>query len=202
MQDMPRPKLHDDTTRRALLDAAEKLIAEQGVDALSLRTVAAAAGASTQAVYSLFAGKPGLLAELATRTFAILSEGLDRLPVTDDPQADLVGVGLRVFRPYAATHPAMFRLSFQRISPTMPLTPEFQRERWESFARLELRHQRLSAAGLLVGRSPREAALQYNALLEGLASSALRGVLPKSRERQMWLSALTALVRGFAEPLI
>ena len=51
--DMARPIKHDATTREALLDAAEALLADSGPDAVSVRTVADEIGVSTRAVYSV-----------------------------------------------------------------------------------------------------------------------------------------------------
>ena len=55
---MARPNKHDATTREALLDAAETLLAVGGPDAVSVRSVADAVAVSTRAVYSVFGSKP------------------------------------------------------------------------------------------------------------------------------------------------
>ena len=54
---MGRPREHDEKTARALLAAAEQLLQQRGTAALSLRQVAAGAGTSTRAVYSLFGSR-------------------------------------------------------------------------------------------------------------------------------------------------
>ena len=64
--------------RRALLDAAARVFARQGIDAASLDDVAAAAGFTKGAVYSNFGSKEGLVAALVDdRTSAYLEVGLD-----------------------------------------------------------------------------------------------------------------------------
>src|SRR5829696_293212 len=71
---MARPKLHDEALRTKLLDRAAELLSSEGPEALSLRRLAADVGTSTTAVYSLFGGKPGLLAAVydeAVRRFAL-----------------------------------------------------------------------------------------------------------------------------------
>jgi hypothetical protein len=45
--------------RRAVVEVAARVLAEDGPHGLSLRRVAAEAGGSTQIVYTLFGGKPG-----------------------------------------------------------------------------------------------------------------------------------------------
>ena len=64
--------------------------------------------------------------------------------------------------------------------------------------------QGLDDAGLLSGKSVREAAVEFNALMEGLANAELRGAvfrnLPEGKEERAWRKALTTLVRGLGAP--
>ena len=90
---MGRPREHDEHTRAALRAAAERLVADGGVAAFSVRAVADQAGTTTRAVYSLFGSKDGLLVDaLAQGAFDYLTEGIDALGDTDDPVADLIAV--------------------------------------------------------------------------------------------------------------
>jgi len=54
---MGRPREHDDATAAALLAAAEWILEEEGLQALSLRRLAEAADTTTRAVYSLFGNR-------------------------------------------------------------------------------------------------------------------------------------------------
>jgi hypothetical protein len=62
--------------------------------------------------------------------------------------------------------------------------------------------ERLEAAGLLGDKPVPEAAVEFIAMLEGLANAELRGavlrLLPEGDEERAWRNALTTLVRGFA----
>src|SRR5215212_9156269 len=89
-----RPQEHNEKTRAALRAAAERLVARGGAGAFSVRAVADEAGTTTRAVYTLFGSKDGLLIDaLAQGAFEILADGIDDLPDTDDPVADLIAVG-------------------------------------------------------------------------------------------------------------
>ena len=46
----------------------------------------------------------------------------------------------------------------------------------------------------------RDAVRGFHALCEGLAAIELRGLLPAGDEERIWRDALSALVRGFADP--
>src|SRR4029453_15136385 len=98
---MGRPRLHDETTERELLAAAERLLAEGGAEALSVRRLAEAAETTPRAIYSLFGGMDGLFRALFREAFHALSADLDALPLTDDPRADLIATGATGFRGWA-----------------------------------------------------------------------------------------------------
>lgn len=85
-----RPR--DDTIDAAILAAAREQLAAVGYEALSLVSVAEAAGTTRQALYRRWAGK----ADLATAAIASMSR-LEERPDTDRPFDDLV-VELEAFR--------------------------------------------------------------------------------------------------------
>jgi AcrR family transcriptional regulator len=197
---VPRPRLHDDRTGAALLDAAELIVARSGPHALSVRTVAEEVGTTTRAVYSLFGSKGGLLAQLALRAFEFLRDGLDALPVTEDPAADLIDCGVKVYRPFVIERPSLYRIVFQRVVPGLELSDELRAARAEAFGRLESRVARIAAAGRLPRREVRVAAVEFNAMCEGLANAELRGgtlrILPRGEEERAWRDAFETLVHG------
>ena len=200
---MGRPKEHDDVTRAALRAAAERLVAEHGPAALSVRAVAKEAGTTTRAIYSLFGSKEGLLVDaLAQGAFEFLFEEIGKQPETDDAVADLIAVGTHGFRRLVVEHPALYRIAFQRILPGLTPGPELTAARQRAWSQLTVKVQRLADAGLLEDTSVQKAAVEFNAMLEGLANAELRGNvfrnLPERGEEDAWRHALTTLVRGFA----
>ena len=197
---MGRPKEHDERTAHALLEAAEALVHSGGADAVSVRRVADEVGTSTRAVYSLFGSKEGLLAALGSRAWELVAEGVDRLPVTNDPAQDVVNVGTVVFRDFAINHPSMFRIAVQRTVGPRELDEAFRPTRIQALHGLRARVERLAQAGLLNGRPVRDIIRQFHALCEGLAALELRGVIAQQEGARIWQDALAALVTGFASP--
>lgn len=200
---MGRPREHDDATRGALRVAAERLINDGGPGALSVRAVAAEAGTTTRAVYSLFGSKEGLVVDsLAQSAFEFLADGVDKLVESDDPVADLVAVGVPVFRTLVLEHPALYRIAFQRIAPGLHAGPEVTAARAHAHDLLNAKIRRVQDAGLLGRKTVLEAAVEFNAMLEGLANAELRGsvlpILPPGTEERAWREALSTVVRGFA----
>ena len=195
-----RPKEHDEQTRATLRAAAERLVAEGGPDALSVRSVADEAGTTTRAVYSLFGSKDGLVSALAQSAFELLYARIDELPETEDPAADLVAVGTDVVRGLVRDHPALYRIAFQRIAGLHP-EPGLVEARQRAWVQLQGRVQRLKDVGLLGQKSVPDAAREINAMWEGLANAELRGdvlrIMPEGEEAAAWREALTTVVRGF-----
>jgi AcrR family transcriptional regulator len=198
LSSMGRRREHDQKTAAALLDAAERTIAEEGIDALSLRDVARDAGTTTRAIYSLFGSKDGLLVALGVRAFNLLEHEIEALPVTDLPREDLVDAAL-VFRRFAIEHPALFSIAFHRADPA--IWPRFRAAAMDALAVLDKRFEPLADADLLGGRSVAEASTQFRALGEGVAWTELRGnPLPPDPER-FWRNAFHALITGFADSM-
>jgi AcrR family transcriptional regulator len=199
---MGRPRQHDEHTREALRAAAERLFEERGAEGLSVRALAHEVGTTTQAIYTLFGSRDGLVVDsLACRAFELLAAGLDDLPVTVDPATDLVEAGATVFRQFVIDHPALFRIAFQRAVPEFTAGPELTEARAAALERLRQRVEALGDAGELGDTTVDEAVVAFNALCEGLGNAQLRGrvlaILPEGREEAVWRVALERLVRGF-----
>ncbi len=196
---MGRPKEHDAGTRQRLHAAAERLIANGGPDAVSVRTVADEAQTTTRAVYSVFGSKDGLVAALAQTAFELLYDGIDELPETDDPAADLVAIGTQVVRRLVTDHPALYRIAFQRIAG-LQAEPGLVAARERAWVQLQDRVGRLEGAGLRADKPVADAARELNAMWEGLANAELRGdvlrIIPRGEEERAWHDALATVVRG------
>jgi AcrR family transcriptional regulator len=196
-----RPREHDEETRASLRAVAERLVTEGGPAAFSVRAVADEAGTTTRAVYSLFGSKEGLLVDaLAQGAFEFLYVEIEKLVTTDDPVSDLVAVG-PVFRRLVREHPARYRIAFQRVVPGLRPGPELTAARERAWNQLQAKVRRLEDAGLLGEKSVFEAAVEFNAMLEGLANAELRGSvfrnLPEGGEERAWRNALATVIRGF-----
>ncbi len=191
---MGRPRLHDERTRAALLEAAEAIVAESGMDALSVRTVAERVGASTRAVYSVFGSKEALVRGLAARGFELLMQAVDAIPHTDDPAFDLAQALLRGFRPFALEHPDLFRLAF--VWSPVPPTQDVLDVSAAALTRLTGRIERAQAAGFLPRGDVNEVTAELQAICQGLASLELCGMLPGGVGERVWADSVGDLLAG------
>jgi AcrR family transcriptional regulator len=199
LSSVERPKEHDQRTAAALLAAGERAVAEGGLEALSVRGVAAEADTTTRAVYSLFGSRDGLIVALGAHAYDLLRVAIEQLPATGDPQVDLVEAGL-AFRRFALEHPSLFSIGIQRTLPSSQLWPQFRAAASDALAVLSGRLVHLQESDLLAQRTVRDATCQFHSLCEGLAAVELRGTFPPGDGERIWRDALTALIVGFATP--
>lgn len=198
---MGRPREHDESTRAALLAAAEDLLAAGGTEAVSVRAAADAVGTTTRAVYSVFGGKDGLLSALHQEAFRTLLRSLEAVPRTRDPGADLVAIGVQGFRRFALEHPNLFRLAFERLVPGLRRSEEDQAVALEALRELVRAVERCIDAGIIVDRAARDVAVGWHGACQGLASTELQGWLSRDGDPVgLWEGTLEALLRGLGTP--
>jgi AcrR family transcriptional regulator len=109
-------RAHDETSQ-ALLDAAHRLLASEGSEALTVRRIATEAGMSTMNVYSRFGGKDGVVDELYLDGYRRLFEALAAVPETERSADDLVAVG-RAYRQFALDNPKYYEIMFRGFDPS------------------------------------------------------------------------------------
>lgn len=104
---------HHGDLRNALLQAAEQLLAEQGVASLSLRAVAKQAGVSHAAPYRHFSDKAALLRALAQSGFEHLGRAIETAAgnASKNPEPKLIEAGVAYVR-QAIERPAVYQLMF------------------------------------------------------------------------------------------
>lgn len=193
---MARPKVHDQDTADALVEAAAQRLAGGGPAAVTVRRVAHDVGVSTRAVYSLFGSRDDLLVELYRRGFAALERELTAQPPTNDPLADLrilAEAYRRSARARPNLYPAMFQWQHAAGSDTAAQAAA-------TFDILQAAVDRCVEAGLLVGH-PAMLARQLWALTHGLVLLEQRGSLGHDPD-EVWAQALPAIARGNSGPAL
>jgi AcrR family transcriptional regulator len=110
-----RPKrgkaYHHGDLATALVEAAEAVLTERGVEGFTLRECARRAGVSHAAPAHHFGDIEGLLTEVAAVGFDRLTEAQREAAKSADPRLRLVEAGAAYVR-FALAHPAQFRLMF------------------------------------------------------------------------------------------
>lgn len=160
-------RYHHGDLRAAILDRARAIITDEGVEALSLRAVAAELGVSHAAPRHHFPTRRALLTAIATEGFAELAERNAEAARTD---GSFLAAGLAYVR-FALDHPADFQVMF---------TPELldhSDQALEDAAAIALAHLRQGAEG--EHDDGDAAALAGWSLVHGLAQLARSGTLAR-----------------------
>lgn len=110
-----KPYHHGDL-RRALIKTGLEMIDREGVQALSIRRLAAEIGVSHTAPIYHFANKNELVEAIATEGFRIFNETIAPALKESDPEARFIGHGERYFQ-FASDHVAYYRLIFGVAAP-------------------------------------------------------------------------------------
>ena len=118
---MPRPRIHDEDVRIELIEAAARVLADEGPHALSTRRIAREVGTSTTAIYSLFGSKEQVVRAVYLEGFRRLADRQNAMARTDDPVADLRALGL-VYFDNGLANPHLYDVMFHR--PLREFTPE------------------------------------------------------------------------------
>ncbi|MCR5877331.1 TetR/AcrR family transcriptional regulator [Phenylobacterium sp. J367] len=106
----PRPYHHGDL-RRALVDAARRLLENEGPSALSLRAVAREAGVSPAAPYHHFKDKGELLDAVAHEGWLMLDQAMAAAKAAAEGPAKLTAIGLS-YVCFARDNPALYRVMY------------------------------------------------------------------------------------------
>lgn len=106
---------HHGSLRSALIDAAEEVIAERGLDGFSLRETARRAGVSPAAPAHHFKDARGLLTAIAAQAFADLADALEAADASGgtDLEARMKAQG-RAYVAFALERPARFDLMWRK----------------------------------------------------------------------------------------
>ncbi len=176
---------------------ASEMLATQPRESVTVRAVAAAAEASTTAVYSLFGGKNGLIRAVRDRAVGGLFRDVSAVPTSADPLADLYALAA-AYRQWGREHSHLYTVLFggvQSFDPsgevgvTDPMRP------------LLAAIDRAKTASVLVGDAT-SIALSIWAALHGLVTLELAGALDTVTAEAAFHSTIHATLRGWTTPAV
>jgi AcrR family transcriptional regulator len=193
---MARPREHDEATRERLLEAAEKLSATKGFDAVTVRGVAQEARTTTRAVYALFGSKEGLEQALHQAMFTRLRDLERARNRSDDPREDLLELAL-AYRRWAVERPERYALAMHRFvgQGARPRSEEGLAVSREALDELIQAVRRCQDAGMLVADLD-DVVTHLRAVVHGLAEFENLGMLGPDPERH-WRAFLLMVVDGY-----
>ena len=104
------------SNKAAILEAASRLFIDGGVNALSVRAIAKAAGVSTIGIYSHFESKQGILDTLYIEGFELVANALDSIDSSQSTK-EILRQGALNYLAVAKNNKAHYRLIFGQRQP-------------------------------------------------------------------------------------
>jgi AcrR family transcriptional regulator len=207
MTKISKPKLVDfrqgqeelhKSLRQGMLDAATRLLGEEGPSALTVRRVAEAVNCSTTLLYSLFGGKDGLANELYLEGFARLQQEF----FADPEREKLTGLArmralAQAYHQYAKRNPSYYMVMFGDAIAGFVPPVESRKQAWESLAVLIDAFDACMQGGALPPSNPTAAARLLWAAMHGAISLELKGYYLKTeRADELFDAAVHAVLRS------
>jgi AcrR family transcriptional regulator len=164
-----RTTYHHGDLPRALRDAATRLLAERGSDALTLREAARLVGVNHAAAYRHFADKRALLAAVAEDGYAKLAQAMHGADVKSAQPAERLRRIGTAYVAFARTDPALFALMTGPRLNEDGRFPSLERALRDGVEALEVPIRDGQAAGLLREGPIEPVALGLLMLIHGYA---------------------------------
>ncbi|MGO4458407.1 TetR-like C-terminal domain-containing protein [Streptomyces sp. M-16] len=194
---MGRPRTNDEAVKERLVACATEMLATRPRELLTVRAVAAAAEASTTAVYSLFGGKDGLIGAVRDRAVAGLFQDVSAVQTSADPLADLYSLA-GAYRRWGLGHSHLYTVLFGGVQS---FDPSGQVGTSDPIRPLLAAIDRALTASVLVGEAT-SIGLSVWATLHGLVTLELAGALDAATAEAAFRSAIHATLRGWTTPAV
>ena len=185
MRNPSRESYHHGNLRDALVKAAIPLLAEHGVEGLSLRSVAKVAGVSHAAPYRHFRDKTDLLESIAIRGYLRLEETCRQAgeKYRDDPERQLFEAGMGYLR-LVMDQPEIAHLMFSGILSSENCGKELSdagKNAVHSLAQIVENGKQL---GIYADRKTEDLTLTALACVHGISMMILGGLIKRPTSKQ------------------
>ncbi|AZP11778.1 TetR/AcrR family transcriptional regulator [Undibacterium parvum] len=206
--------------RQGMLDAASRLLVEEGAAALTVRKVADAVNCSTTLLYSIFGGKDGLSNALYLEGFARFKQdfaafqnnfsasnrGANNLNKADVSSTATQGIDrlwlyAASYHEYARRNPSYYMVMFGDAIAGFVPPLESRTAAWESFTPLIAEFEHCMQDGSLPASNPGMAARLLWSAMHGVISLELKGYyLKKEHSDELYRAAVRAVLYSLAHP--
>ena len=194
---MPRVLSETDVAdfRERLCEAAERLFAERGPDAVTMRQLAAELGVSPMTPYRYFEDKEDILAAVRASAFNRFADALETARHgTSGARARGHAVG-EAYVTFALEHPYAYKLMFDMNQPHVEKYPELVAAGKRARATMTGYVDDALKEGVLTGDAE-QIGLMFWASVHGAVVLELAGMLPKGAARELHRKLDATLARG------
>jgi AcrR family transcriptional regulator len=182
------------TARRDLMDAAARLLAEEGPGALTVRRLGTEIGASSMSIYTQFGGMEGLRKAVRIEGFRRLGEHIATVPALDDPVAEVAALGY-AYCANAIENPSLYRVMFMDAA----VDAEEAAAATVTFERMRAAVERCIARGRLRPTDPQQVATRLWAATHGFVTLELAGLLTAEECVEHLVATAAAFCAGLGD---
>jgi len=187
--------------RERLIDAAERLFAAHGLEAVTMRQLAAELGVSPMTPYRYFEDKEAILAAVRARAFARHADALEAAYAAAGHDAVTASEAVgRAYVDFAFAHPEAYKLMFDITQPNEARYPELVAAGDRSRRTMTRHLEALALAGEIEG-DPGLIGHVFWSALHGPIMLAFSGKLMAGYDaRRIIAASMDALSRGLFGP--
>jgi AcrR family transcriptional regulator len=194
---MPRVLSDTDVAdfRERLCEAAERLFAERGPDAVTMRQLASELGVSPMTPYRYFEDKNDILAAVRANGFNRFADALERArnsAVGASARGSAVG---EAYVDFVLQHPHAYKLMFDFNQPHVEKYPELVAAGRRAQKTMTGHVEDALAEGLMHGDAE-QLGLMFWAAIHGAVILELSGMLPPGGARKLYKGLDASLARG------
>ena len=194
---MPRVLSDTDVAdfRERLCEAAERLFAERGPDAVTMRQLASELGVSPMTPYRYFEDKNDILAAVRANGFNRFADALERArnsAIGASARGSAVG---EAYVDFALQHPHAYKLMFDFNQPHVEKYPELVAAGRRAQKTMTGHVEDALAEGLMHGDAE-QLGLMFWAAIHGAVILELSGMLPPGGARKLYKGLDASLARG------
>jgi AcrR family transcriptional regulator len=185
-----KPSYHHTDLRADLLETAARIVAETGVEGVTMRELARRTGVSRTAPYRHFSDKTELLAAVAEEGFRRLSGAIRTAQDAANPASGLENA-FSAYVEFAVKNPAHYRMMFGPKFLDFSLHPSLAKTAREAFEELETVILEIQQAGGCRSGPTFDLALVCWSMAHGMSMLFIDGRIPPGKS----VHAITRLAR-------
>jgi AcrR family transcriptional regulator len=186
--------------REKLVDAAERLFGQHGLEAVTMRQLAAELGVSPMTPYRYFADKDAILAAVRTRAFNRHAEALELAFAAGASPLERANAVGRAYLAFALGAPEAYKLMFDVKQPSAERYPELVAAGDRSKATMTAHLKAMIDGGVLKG-DPDLIGHMFWSALHGAIQLQLAGMLaPPFEAERLSREIMLTLWRGLQAP--
>lgn len=182
--------------RQALLDAASRLLVEEGLSALTMRRIAAEVGCTSSVLYTHFGNKEELIQTLWIEGFERLWRA-EEVVINASGPLDLLRELAWAYRTNALENPDYYQVMFGAAVPGFHPPPALWKQSRRTFQVLVDAVRGCIEAGIFRSDDPELVASVLWATVHGVVSLQLAGRFEEAEGRILFEHALQAVGSGF-----